>query len=361
MADFPILYTLDARGKVCTWAVFTRGSYVYTKFGTEDGEQTLSSYQAIGKNLGKSNATTSEEQADKEALALWEGKKKRKYKEDREAVFLSTYKPMLAKKYNPDKPPRMPLIVQPKLDGVRALSYLKRGKRVLIGRSGLPIELPHIKAAVSRLPKNLILDGEIYLHGMSFQQITKLLKTPQEDTTKLEYHLFDCIDENHQDEPYSERRLHLPASTRLPKNSPIKIVDCTTVRNRDELDNAQQQYLNLLYEGVIIRVPSGIYRFGYRSSDLLKYKEFLDDEFKVVGWETGKGKFEDCVIWICETSNGKEFRATQKGTTEERREYLATAGDYIGQALTVRYFSITEDGIPRFPVGIGFRLDQDQG
>jgi hypothetical protein len=30
---------------------------------------------------------------------------------------------------------------------------------------------------------------------------------------------------------------------------------------------------------------------------------------------------------------------------------------YYGKLLTVRYQELSDDGIPRFPVGIGFRID----
>jgi DNA ligase-1 len=44
-----------------------------------------------------------------------------------------------------------------------------------------------------------------------------------------------------------------------------------------------------------------------------------------------------------------------RGTHEERAVLLNNAGSYVAKKLTVRYQELTDDGIPRFPVGISFR------
>jgi len=31
--------------------------------------------------------------------------------------------------------------------------------------------------------------------------------------------------------------------------------------------------------------------------------------------------------------------------------------DYYGKQLTVKYQELSADGIPRFPIGLGFRID----
>jgi hypothetical protein len=36
-------------------------------------------------------------------------------------------------------------------------------------------------------------------------------------------------------------------------------------------------------------------------------------------------------------------------------ETCLVRGDYIGKDLTVQFFELTDDGVPRFPVGIAVR------
>jgi DNA ligase-1 len=108
-------------------------------------------------------------------------------------------------------------------------------------------------------------------------------------------------------------------------------------------------------EGTIIRNKDGIYKLNHRSSDLQKYKSFQDDEYEIIGFKEGTNTDEGCVIWECKTPNGLEFSVRPRGTKEQRTEWFDNGESYIGSLLTVRYQELTDDGIPRFPVGIAIR------
>ena len=57
-----------------------------------------------------------------------------------------------------------------------------------------------------------------------------------------------------------------------------------------------------------------------------------------------------------ETENGSQrFWARPKGTRDERQQLFNTGDKYLGKLLTVRYQELTDDGIPRFPVGVSIR------
>jgi DNA ligase-1 len=105
----------------------------------------------------------------------------------------------------------------------------------------------------------------------------------------------------------------------------------------------------------MVRNRKGAYGINKRSSDLQKVKTFLDGEFRIVGFSEGSGNDAGTVIWECETSGGLRFNVRPRGTREARMEQFQNGRDYIGQVLTVRYQELTDDGIPRFPVGITIR------
>jgi hypothetical protein len=84
-------------------------------------------------------------------------------------------------------------------------------------------------------------------------------------------------------------------------------------------------------------------------------KQFDDAEFIVTGGKIGRGKFEDMCIFECVTADGEKFDVMPRGTASERKDYLQNLKTYIGQPLKVKYFGVSEDGIPRFAVGLGFR------
>jgi DNA ligase-1 len=104
----------------------------------------------------------------------------------------------------------------------------------------------------------------------------------------------------------------------------------------------------------MIRSKEGIYKHS-RSIDLLKYKEFQDDEYEVIGFEQGQGLEDGCVIWVCRTAEGKTFHCRPRGSRESRCELFQQGANHIGKKLTVRFQELTDEGIPRFPVGISLR------
>ena len=123
----------------------------------------------------------------------------------------------------------------------------------------------------------------------------------------------------------------------------------------EEIKTFHKKYIKLGYEGVIIRNKNGLYKEKNRSNDLLKYKEFVDDEFEIVDYKCGTGQDANAVIWICKTKDEKIFNARPEGTLEERRKFYRYGKQYIGKLLTVRYQNLSKDGIPRFPVGVTIR------
>ena len=143
------------------------------------------------------------------------------------------------------------------------------------------------------------------------------------------------------------------------KVTSIEIVNSETAINEEEVYEIQSEYLEQGYEGAIVREHDGEYRFGYRSNKLLKVKNFMDDEYEIIDYTTGVGKFAGCIVWICTTDDGTQFKVVPQGTMEERKELYEQAEEHIGEQLKVKYFELTDDNVPRFPVGIGFRLAQD--
>lgn len=72
-----------------------------------------------------------------------------------------------------------------------------------------------------------------------------------------------------------------------------------------------------------------------------------------------KGKKGEIRVWECETPEGKQFKVVPKGTLEEKKNYYYSGHEYIGSWLKVKYFQLTNDKIPQFPVGLAIRLPQD--
>jgi ATP-dependent DNA ligase len=125
--------------------------------------------------------------------------------------------------------------------------------------------------------------------------------------------------------------------------------------NLEDIKRLHAEYVADGYEGLILRNKAGLYKVGHRSADLQKYKEFMDDEYKIVGFKEGDGVEKGCVIWVCETKKGQTFSVRPRGTHEERIEAFKKASSQVGKKLTVRFQELTDDGLPRFPVGLAIR------
>jgi ATP-dependent DNA ligase len=127
------------------------------------------------------------------------------------------------------------------------------------------------------------------------------------------------------------------------------------VSTESEIHAAQARFVEEGYEGAMVRNLTGAYAIGKRSANLQKVKTFLDGEYPIIGYTDGTGGETGCVIWECQTPDGQTFRVRPRGTQEDRKVLFQNGSDYIGQQLTVRYQELTDDGVPRFPVGIAIR------
>lgn len=381
---FPVLYHKSSKGDIRSWQVWTEGADIVTEHGQYGGKLQISRKTAIGKNVGKANETSPSIQAQLECEAMYKHKLSRKYSlsivecEDRKML------PMLAHSFEKKKHKvQYPVYVQPKLDGVRCLAHVigfnDDGTSIvqLLTRAGKQWDIPHLALEIAELlPQgDMVLDGEIYIHGKTFQEIVKLVKKARPESKDLEYHIYDVpvviddvFDDNghHTDErseePFADRLgslLQVAGEIEHNQLSHLKVVTTVQVGSEEEVYATQSEMLEAGYEGAIVRTPTGVYKFGYRSPDLLKVKTFLDDEYKIVGYHSGIGKFSTCVIWECVTKTGQPFNCVPQGTYEERQELLQNGDSHVGELLKVKFFELTDDGLPRFPVGIGFRLSED--
>jgi len=267
---------------------------------------------------------------------------------------------MLAHKYNEDKAD-YPAYIQPKLDGVRCL-FTKDGAFSRAGNQFMNVE--HIeydlKPAFNRYP-NLILDGELYNHGLKddFNKIISLVKKKKptkddriEAAQQVQYHMFDVA--SFPNATYTWRWGFI---NRLTDSSMVRTSNCLVITETKvalDFDDAallHQKNLKLGYEGSIYRTLDGYYK-GTRSWDLMKFKDFHDAEATIVGYEIGKGKREGTLgKFIMQDHEGVEFGCPPgKGYNYKMlANMLENIHNYIGQTATFTYFERTKANSYRHP------------
>jgi len=341
-------------------------SAVLTSHGVIGGKPIHRVTEVKGKNIGKSNESSPEEQAVRELLSKARKKRDKNYTVvtsglDLKALDLlpvQTIKPMLATTFT-DKSllGQTHIMVQPKLDGIRCLASLDSANQIqLQSRGGKFFDtLDHIKTALTPIfLKNpeIICDGEIYIHGIGFQDLVSAVKKKREMTAILEFHIYDVV--NHL--PFHQRLAQM--DNLIEDSFLIKKVHTATVKVGESLQNEFNGHIRLGYEGSIVRTMEGIYRLDKRSKDLLKVKQFQDSEYRIVG-----GKKEPLpngragvVYRVCDLSDSsKEFSVRPVGNMAVREQALLSLPKNIGELLTVRFQSLTDDGLPRFGVGLTIR------
>ncbi len=114
------------------------------------------------------------------------------------------------------------------------------------------------------------------------------------------------------------------------------------------MDGYYENYLNDGYEGQMIRLDEGYE--NKRSKRLLKRKEFIDEEYEILGVVEGEGNRAGTAGFMeFSSKGGKSFRSNIKGDFGYLGELLKKKKSLIGKKATIKYFNLTPDGIPRFP------------
>jgi DNA ligase-1 len=139
------------------------------------------------------------------------------------------------------------------------------------------------------------------------------------------------------------------------KHDCIHVVPTFEAEDKEHLDDYYGKYLDDGFEGQMIRATESPYE-NKRSKNLLKRKEFIDEEFEVIDIEEGAGnRTGTAKHLVCKNKDGKTFHSNIKGPFDYLEEILKNKKDYIGKLATIKFFQYTPDGVPRFPYAIGFR------
>jgi len=282
-----------------------------------------------------------------------------------------------------------PAFVQRKYDGIRCISHTNQLKKVIMeSRKGLPFHhITHIEfflklffetaglllqgqAGEMSPPTNVYFDGELYCTSLPFETIngcvrlTKIFTEEERlNINKLQYHIYDCYLSDKPGASFKERMAFLKRVFERVREEDttgafanvIFEVETEEVANMKEMKEKHDEYVQNGFEGIMLRDRDGIYEPNKRSKYLQKYKEFMEEEFEIVGFHDGEGIDKEMVIWDCITKEGRKFSVRPKTNFEERKRLFKEAGMYVGKQLTVVFQEYSHDLIPRFPVGKAIR------
>lgn len=222
------------------------------------------------------------------------------------------------------------LLLQEKYDGARV--YVKEGKPYT--RNNKEIILPdcELKRDIQLLPKLLYFDGELLLidneqvidrktgNGI----INKALhgNCSVEESNKFNLKVFDIINAGFSDPAdYLKRYDIMRDSIDDRFNGSVSMSDTYIVHDISEIDSFFDYYISDGKEGIMLKSPGNIYQ-GKRVSDILKRKQELTADLRVIGYEEGTGKYKGMLgALICETADGKLRVNVGTGFLDVQRKY----------------------------------------
>lgn len=269
---------------------------------------------------------------------------------------------------------RYPLLVSPKLDGIRA--YVREG--VVYSRKNKPIPNKHVQTLFK--PYDYF-DGELivgdptdpFVYRNTMSGVMSVDGEPD-----VKYFVFDHLLYLH--EPFALRN-----GRSLRYNRKVTVaLEQKLITTYDELLEHEAKILELGYEGLILRDPNAPYKCGrstVKEGGMLKLKRFSDAEFTVVGFEerlknnneattdetgrtkrsshkankSGRGDLGALVL----QHNGDTFTCGTGFTDAERADIWDNQDKYLGRLAKVKFFAIGAYDKPRHPVFLGWRDKRD--
>jgi ATP-dependent DNA ligase len=265
-----------------------------------------------------------------------------------------------------------PVIVEPKLDGLRCIAVKNAGNVTLYTRNGTVLEtLPIIKAALEAHPlDNIVFDGEAI--GKDWNESASVIMSHKKakGDANITYNVFDAVPlkswvERSTSSSFEERRkfleklfnIGIPAGVKC-----LKLTDKIIAGSDGDILRFYEKCLALGYEGVMIKDPSAKYAWK-RSSAVLKLKPISTFEGVVIGWHTGTAgsKRHDSFGGFSVLLPNGVSTAVGSGLDDKVREEITKKGpdNYIGKVVECEAQSLTDDGKMRFPVFCRFRDSND--
>lgn len=289
-------------------------------------------------------------------------------------------KPMLASKFDFDKPPKGEFEITEKLDGIRCLAIVENGNVTLYTRQGkviegcLEIENDLLTMYACR-GRNFVVDGELLATDCTYENVyketTKRVKNKDEVKTGIIYKMFDMLEIEEfksckSSTPYRKRIGELVYSfdlcNKIVKN--ITVVDCLYIgKDIARVLELLEEYRLKGAEGLMVNLMDAPYEFK-RSKAILKVKVMQTADLRIIGFEEGQGKNKGKLGALLVEYKGN-IVGVGSGFSDHEREFIwKNQSMYLDKICEIQYFEETKNkdgGVSlRFPVWKHLRLDKDE-
>lgn len=173
------------------------------------------------------------------------------------------------------------------------------------------------------------LDGELYLPGYSVNDINSFVKNVQlPQHYQLQYWCYDIACENMSAEARRNLRVGKFINNIAPfdkaehLNNKEQFVSLPTwdISNINEAITFRDRFINIGFEGLILRNPNAEYQFGKRNQSMFKFKKIDDGLFEIMDIKQDK---RGLPIFILKNDiNDEYFECTYNAPHDEQQRYI---------------------------------------
>lgn len=385
------LYGIDSKGRIKLWKAYT--TYipntddhieVIAVWGLQEGKaQTKVTLIKAGKNLNRANATTKVQQADIKLNTMYNEQLDSGYVQDINDLYdqdkiEAALRPTLAHTWNDKKHLYgldlrgmfvKSLVGQYKLNGVRCFAKkVAEDKIEYKSRSGQVFkDFPHItRLLLPVMELHDLLDGELYTHGVPLEAIVSTITGQDDrDVSILQYHVYDSIQARYLQTldvyttngcNYLNRFL---IGFTISDNPYVFKVQTVDLPDYESIIEMHSDAVRDGYEGIMIRDLLSEYQFNQRSSNLLKYKIMLTDEFLIKDVYLAENDSSKVQIVVENHLKGDgstfELSSVLGDRLVSKELYYHNKDSVIGRYITVDYQALSVHGVPVFGVGVCLR------
>lgn len=386
------LFKYDSKQNIRTWKAYTDYTqdstgriHIFIEHGVLNGKISQKiRYVNSGKNIGKANETSIEEQAELEIGYLYT-----KQIDDGYVFNIEDYRlpvsPQLAHKYkdkchtikwplSEHREPKDHYYASKKLNGIRCFIFIKNGKVVKFESRTRKLFkfFTHIADDLINYTyenelldtSDLVLDGELFNKDVPFEILASLINSDNYveviddatgklwSTNDVQFHCYDIVDFNHIDDNFYDRFVDYFS---LPITDNIHRVSSVRVTSEEEMILLARTWISEGYEGLMLRNGAASYEFGKRSLNLIKYKEMEQQEYEIVDIYLAANDSTKVMFTLKSDITETNFDCGLKGDKEANLQYFYNKQNYIGKYLTVDYQVLSIYNIPLFPVGVAVR------
>jgi len=239
------------------------------------------------------------------------------------------FKPMLCSDWHEEKL-KFPCIVQPKLDGVHSLN--RHGK--CLGRSLKQHENRYVTEQFSKPEYHGFcgekIDADLGATHPDLCRITSGNLRRIEGEPNIVWVLFDYVNEETKVLGYQKRMeclVNFINNTDI-QYGQIQVVESTLVENLEQLLELEEDYLNLGYEGIIIRDPNASYKYGRCGKTFMgawRVKRFIEEEIIVDKINEGMHNANE--------AKTNELGRTERSTHQENMQPNGLLGNMEGTTI----------------------------